>query len=82
METKELLLLSGSTMERCEFPFAKDYRSGAQMENVPWPTLFGARNEVEQAARRCKEPGHSKGSSSTSYWNTKPAGRRRKSLRS
>jgi hypothetical protein len=56
METKELLLLSGSTMERCEFPFAKDYRSGAQMETVvPWPTLFGARNEVEQAARRYKE---------------------------
>jgi hypothetical protein len=56
MEAKEFLLLSGCTMERCEFPLAKDYRFGAQMETaMPWSTFFGARNEVEQVARRRKE---------------------------
>jgi hypothetical protein len=43
-------------MERCEFSFAKDNRSDTQMEDdVPWPTLSGARNKVEQAAMRCEE---------------------------
>jgi hypothetical protein len=56
LEAKKFLLLSGCTMERCEFSLAKDYRFGAQVETaVPWPTFYGARNEVEQAAGRCKK---------------------------
>jgi hypothetical protein len=56
LEAKEFLLLSGCTVERCVFSLTKDYRFGAQMETaMPWPTFFGARNEVEQVARRCKE---------------------------
>jgi hypothetical protein len=56
LETKKLLLLSGWTMERCEFSFAKDNRSDTQVEDaLSWPAPLGARNKFAQTAMRCKE---------------------------
>jgi hypothetical protein len=56
LETKKLLLLSGWTMERCEFSFAKDNRSDTQVEDaLSWLAPPGARNKFAQTAMRCKE---------------------------